>query len=307
MEQRVERGSPDRFGYEWATYRTILPEHERQLSRWMGSTGLASFAGKRVLDVGCGMGRNPFFMLQNGAAHVTALDVDEGSLAAARENLGANPRAEVREGSAYDLDPASLGTFDRVTCIGVLHHLAEPERALERMWRCVRPGGDLVLWCYAREGNELVLPLIQAFRLAGSRLPIEATHAIARVTSTLAWPFLTRLPFAPTTTRTSGRSAGATSSRSSSTRCSRTSRTTGRAPIWSASPRPSAASSSSNSSRAIAGTRGSSSQHEPAREQDVRRCWSRALARLAIVEDADPRECAWSLRRRRRIAAPPGS
>lgn len=195
MEQRVERGSPDRFGYEWATYRTILPEHERQLSRWMGSTGLASFAGKRVLDVGCGMGRNPFFMLQNGAAHVTALDVDEGSLAAARENLGANPRAEVREGSAYDLDPASLGTFDRVTCIGVLHHLAEPERALERMWRCVRPGGDLVLWCYAREGNELVLPLIQAFRLAGSRLPIEATHAIARVTSTLAWPFLTRLPF----------------------------------------------------------------------------------------------------------------
>jgi 2-polyprenyl-3-methyl-5-hydroxy-6-metoxy-1,4-benzoquinol methylase len=191
----VARGSTDRFGYEWATYADILPEHEAQLGRWMGSTGLSSFAGKRVMDVGCGMGRNPFFMLKNGAAHVTAVDVDEGSLASARKNLGDNPRAEVKKGSAYDLDPAELGSFDRVTCIGVLHHLAEPERALDAMWRCVKPGGDLVLWCYAHEGNETILPVIQAFRFVGSRMPIGATHALAKVTSRVAWPFLRRLPF----------------------------------------------------------------------------------------------------------------
>lgn len=195
-DQRVARGSTDRFGYEWANYAEVLPEHEEQLGRWMGATGLPSFAGKRVLDVGCGMGRNPYFMLKNGAAHVTGVDVDEGSLASARKNLAGNPGASIVKMSAYDLDPAALGgLFDRVTCIGVLHHLAEPERALEAMWRCVRPGGDVVLWCYGYEGNERILPVIQAFRFVGSRLPITTTHTLAKVTSRVAWPLLTRLPF----------------------------------------------------------------------------------------------------------------
>lgn len=188
-------GSTDRFGYEWATYSKILPEHERQLGRWMGKTGLASFAGKRVMDVGCGMGRNPFFMLKNGAKSVLAVDVDEGSLGAARRNLAGVPGAEVRKCSAYELDPDALGSFDRVTCIGVLHHLAEPERALTHMWSCVAPGGDLVLWCYAKEGNQLFLPVIQGFRFVGSRMPIRATHAIAKVTSALAWPVFQVAPF----------------------------------------------------------------------------------------------------------------
>jgi 2-polyprenyl-3-methyl-5-hydroxy-6-metoxy-1,4-benzoquinol methylase len=193
-DARALRGSTDRFGYEWAKYANILPEHEDQLARWMGTTGLASFAGKRVMDVGCGMGRNPFFMLKNGAAHLTAVDVDDGSLASARKNLAGLP-ADVRKGSAYDLDPKELGTFDRVTCIGVLHHVAEPERALDAMWRCVAPGGDLVLWCYAKEGNRLILPVIQTFRFVGSRLPIEQTHTLAKITSRVTWPLLSRLPF----------------------------------------------------------------------------------------------------------------
>src|SRR5438093_8402077 len=56
------RGSPDRFGYEWAVYATILPESKGQLECWLGSTGLASSQGKKILDVGCGMGRNPYWM-----------------------------------------------------------------------------------------------------------------------------------------------------------------------------------------------------------------------------------------------------
>lgn len=191
----VALGSTDRFGYEWKNYAQIIPEHERQLERWMGSTGLASFEGKRCLDVGCGMGRNPFFMLKNGAKEMLAVDVDEGSLGAARKNLAGDPRATVKKVSVYDLDPQELGTFDRVTNIGVLHHLAEPERALEKMWAMVAPGGDLCLWCYGKNGNELILPVIQAFRFLGSRLPIGATHTVAKVTTAVAWPVMKRIPF----------------------------------------------------------------------------------------------------------------
>jgi SAM-dependent methyltransferase len=87
------------------------------------------------------------------------------------------------------------GTFDRVTCIGVLHHLAEPELALARMWQCVAPGGDLVLWCYAKEGNRLLLPVIQSLRVLGSNLPIAVSRTIAQGVTLAAWPAIRFLPW----------------------------------------------------------------------------------------------------------------
>src|SRR5262245_54951688 len=116
-DDKTLRGSPDRFGYEWAAYAEILPESKRQLERWLGSTGLASFRGKCILDVGCGMGRNPYWMIEAGAASVIAVDVDARSLEAARRNLASFDNARVVTWSVYDLDPLHLGTFDRVTCI----------------------------------------------------------------------------------------------------------------------------------------------------------------------------------------------
>jgi 2-polyprenyl-3-methyl-5-hydroxy-6-metoxy-1,4-benzoquinol methylase len=188
-------GSPERFGYEWATYSNILPESREQLERWLGSTGLASFAGKRVLDVGCGMGRNPYWMLRAGAREVVAVDVDEQSLGAARKNLAPFENAKVEKRSAYELSPKDLGTFDRVTCIGVLHHLADPEEALRKLWACVAPGGALVLWCYAREGNRLILPMIQTLRAVMSRLPVEVSHALAKGITMAAWPAIKLFPW----------------------------------------------------------------------------------------------------------------
>jgi len=188
------RGSPDRFGYEWSTYSDVLPESKGQLQRWLGSTKLESFAGKRVLDVGTGMGRNPYWFVQAGAASVLGIDVDDGSLAAARRNLAPFANVRLEKCSAYDLDPAVHGVFDRVTCIGVLHHLGEPERALRAMWRCVAEGGDLVLWCYAREGNRLLLPVIQSLRAIGSRAPIAVSHAVAKRIAIAALPAIPVLP-----------------------------------------------------------------------------------------------------------------
>lgn len=195
MTEIDHQGSPDRFGYEWATYSEILPESKHQLERWLGSTGLSSFANKRVLDVGCGMGRNPYWYVDAGASAVVAVDVDDGSLGAARKNLAPFANAKVQKCSVYDLDPNVIGRFDRVTCVGVLHHLADAPGALERMWACVEPGGDLVLWCYGKEGNRLILPVIQALRAFGSRAPIGVSHAVAKAITAAAWPVIRVAPF----------------------------------------------------------------------------------------------------------------
>ena len=195
MEELNRRGSPDRFGHQWANYSNIFPESKGQLERWLGSTGLDSSRGKSILDVGCGMGRNPFWMLKAGAAQVTAVDLDDRSLAAAEANLKEFPQGRVVKGSAYEVDTLDIGQFDRVTCIGVLHHLENPSRALQSMWRCVKPGGELILWCYGREGNEFILPFILLAQAIGSRLPVKVTQALAKVVSLCTWPIFRLLPF----------------------------------------------------------------------------------------------------------------
>ena len=195
MEARDFLGSPDRFGYEWSTYTEVLPESRGQLERWFGSTGLNSCQGKRIMDVGCGMGRNPYWMLKAGAKEVLAVDADDGSLASARKNLSIFTQARVEKCSVYDLEPKVQGLFDRVTCIGVLHHLEQPELALQKLWSCVQPGGDLILWCYAREGNRLLLPIIEFLRFIGARAPLWLTHALSKLVTLGAWPLIHLFPW----------------------------------------------------------------------------------------------------------------
>ena len=97
----THRGSPDRFGYSWAIFHEILPEHREQFLRWTAALPPEAWSGARFLDAGCGIGRNSHWAAQEGAAAGVALDVDERSLAAARENLKPHATVEVRHQSIY--------------------------------------------------------------------------------------------------------------------------------------------------------------------------------------------------------------
>lgn len=189
-----EGGSADRFGYEWAHYSEILPESRLQLERWLGSTKLSSFRDKRILDIGCGMGRNPYWMATVGARSITCIDADERCVEVSRVNLSGFSGITVAHASVYELTPTDFGQFDRVTCIGVLMILEDPSEALRRMWECVAPGGDLVLWVYAKEGNRFFLPFITAFRSVGSRMPLPAVRTIAKALTFAALPAVRAIP-----------------------------------------------------------------------------------------------------------------
>lgn len=178
-EEPPVTGTQHQFGYEWERFPEILPLHREQFRRWIAPFREEDFAGKRFLDVGCGMGRNSFWALENGAASALAIDYDERTVAAARKNLEAFPHCEVRLQSIYEL--AEPGKFDIAFSIGVIHHLAEPRQAIERMVDALKPGGHLVLWVYGREGNELYLSMIDPLRkFLTSRVPAPVTHGLAK-------------------------------------------------------------------------------------------------------------------------------
>jgi tRNA (mo5U34)-methyltransferase len=97
-------------------------------------------SGKTVLDVGAWDGFFSFEAERRGAARVLATDSfawdgtnwsTKAGFDLAREALSSN--VEDRQLDILDLDPAQIGTFDVVLCLGVLYHMRHPLLALERV------------------------------------------------------------------------------------------------------------------------------------------------------------------------------
>jgi SAM-dependent methyltransferase len=188
-------GSPDRFGWEWGTYADIRPEYEEQFRRWTVHLRAKDWQGKSFLDVGCGMGRNSFWPMTYGAREGVAVDIDDRSLASARSNLARFPAVQVMRSSAYDLP--FVGRFDIVFSIGVIHHLEFPDKALARLVRAVRPGGQVMIWVYGKENNRWLVSVLDPLRKAlFSRLPIRVTHHLSLYPAALLW-FLLRVGVRP--------------------------------------------------------------------------------------------------------------
>lgn len=113
------------------------------LVRKVGS-GYSSFAGTRVLDLGCGEGKNSAYFATRGAS-VTALDISEAAIENARRAWSGPEFADVKFliGDARRRDFAVEG-FDVVVLYGLLHCLGD-EPAMRSVAMAARaattPGG----------------------------------------------------------------------------------------------------------------------------------------------------------------------
>lgn len=188
------QGSSERFGYSWERFNTLSAEQEEQFLRWTRALGGDQpWRDRRFLDVGCGAGRNSCWAMKHGASGGVAMDIDERSLAVARSNLEPYPTVQVVFKSVYDLEP-DLG-FDIVFSIGVIHHLDDPARALQRMARSVKPGGKVMIWVYGYENMEFYVRVLNPLRHALlSRLPVSWVRMLAFVPTAALW-LLLRLGF----------------------------------------------------------------------------------------------------------------
>lgn len=102
--------------------------------------------GHAVLDVGCGNGYFGWRMLGAGARCVVGIDPTTLFVMQwrAQMHFAGNLPNFVLPLKDTDL-PETLGGFDTVCSMGVLYHRRDPADHLARLWRCVRPGGQLLL------------------------------------------------------------------------------------------------------------------------------------------------------------------
>lgn len=99
--------------------------------------------GQEVLEIGSGTGRLSRLMAERGAK-VTAVDVSEKMLAAARENA---PGVEFLHMTATEIDRLGEGRFDRVVSTLVFSELSDEELGyvLRAAGKLLKPGGRLVV------------------------------------------------------------------------------------------------------------------------------------------------------------------
>jgi 2-polyprenyl-6-hydroxyphenyl methylase/3-demethylubiquinone-9 3-methyltransferase len=98
-------------------------------------------AGKSALDVGCGAGLLAEPLARLGAT-VTGIDAAPEVIAVAREHAaGQGLEIDYRVGDVQQL----AGTFDLVTSMEVIEHVADPAAFLKALAARLAPGGLLIL------------------------------------------------------------------------------------------------------------------------------------------------------------------
>ena len=181
--------SSERFGYEWDKYCRMTADYEDQFRNWVHPLSEADFKGRRILDAGCGMGRNSYWPLKWGAHDVTAFDLDSRTVDRARETLKPFSNVVIVQKSIYEMDWEEQ--FDIAMSIGVIHHLEDPQKALRLMVQSLKPGGTILTWVYSREGNEWIVRYVNPVRKhITSRLPVSLVHVMSYFCSVPLWLFV---------------------------------------------------------------------------------------------------------------------
>ena len=99
--------------------------------------------GKRVLEIGCGIGTDTINFARHGAL-VTAVELSEKSLEIAKkraEVYGLQDRIRFFWGDAENLTQfVPVEPYDLIYSFGVIHHTPRPERAVNQMRYYAQPG-----------------------------------------------------------------------------------------------------------------------------------------------------------------------
>lgn len=140
---------------EWSELQKVLPD----------------FAGKRVLDLGCGYGWHCMYAVQNGAEYVLGTDISEKMLDTARKK-NSDKRIEYQRIAMEELELPDQ-SFDVVLSSLAFHYIQDFEGLVSNISRWLTDSGKFIFsvehpvftsygtqdWYYDENGNILHFPV----------------------------------------------------------------------------------------------------------------------------------------------------
>jgi len=158
--------------------------------------GFHLWRGRRVLEIGCGIGTDAEQFARHGAEYV-GIDISRESLHLCQQRfdvfdlVGTFHQASVTDPEFL----ASLGKFDLVYTYGVLHHFPGMAQHMHNISQLLDPGGELRLMVYAKNSWKYAMiqkgldqfeaqancPYAEAFTKEGLAAVIEPWFQIERM------------------------------------------------------------------------------------------------------------------------------
>jgi SAM-dependent methyltransferase len=126
--------------------------------------------GKKIAEIGAGSGNMTLQLLSASPRQLIAVEPSKAM------HVLKNNTAEYSEHMLYIYDtgenlPSDLD-LDWIFSIGVIHHIPDPGPTIKAAYNALRSGGEILLWLYGKEGNELYLSIMEPIR----RLTKKMSH-----------------------------------------------------------------------------------------------------------------------------------
>lgn len=112
----------------------------------------------RILVAGAGTGDAVIYhaeQLRNTNAQIVYLDFSKASMAIAKERAKIRKLTNIKwvNDSILNIPKLSIGKFDFINCIGVLHHLESPDEGFAVLKSVLKPAGGMNIMVYAKYGR----------------------------------------------------------------------------------------------------------------------------------------------------------
>ncbi len=134
------------------------------------------YKGKRLLEVGCGLGID-LVRFAKGGAIVFGVDLVEKAIKLAKKNFelhGLNGELHVMNGEDLKFDDNS---FDVVFSHGVLAYTSDPMKMIYEIRRVLKAGGEAILMMYHRNSWLFFLTKLLGVRLERDNSPVFNTYS----------------------------------------------------------------------------------------------------------------------------------
>lgn len=150
---------------------------------WSGQKDFSNFY---VLDAGCGTGDSTVYLaeqLKDGGGHVVSLDFSKKSLEITKERAKMRNLNNVTfiQDSVLNIPNLGLKKFDYIVCIGVLHHLQNPDEGMQILGDRLKPDGGMGIMVYGQYGRMAVYQMQELMRLINKDAPMQEKIKNARL------------------------------------------------------------------------------------------------------------------------------
>lgn len=184
------------FGEEWAAYDQLElggDEHQRMFDLYFEIFPFEDLPDNAEgFDLGCGSGRWAE-LLRRRVGKLHCIDPSEKALAVARSRMSGDEKVTFHLAGVDDI-PLPDASQDFGYCLGVLHHVPDPNAGIRACVAKLKPGAPFLAYLYYSFDNrpawfKTVWRASDFVRKGVSRLPFEARKAVcAGIAATVYWP-----------------------------------------------------------------------------------------------------------------------